>query len=134
MPLPPSALILLALSDLRKCEADPTRFLINMGTWHSPGDGLCRVCLAGAILAQTFKIPDDEIYVPRLFFMEDLDRALLAIDRFHLGWIDDGLKDLGLTLPKGMKPLQEIPEYSEEPEAFHQALTTLAQTFAAHGL
>lgn len=57
-----SELIELALSDLLKIERDP-RYEINMSVWHSgsldtaAGASPCYVCLAGSVLAKTFRIP-----------------------------------------------------------------------------
>ena len=64
LPDQPSALIRVALDDLKKCMGDPT-YEINMAKWHKPlanqgNSALCSVCLAGAVLAQTFKIPASE--------------------------------------------------------------------------
>jgi hypothetical protein len=62
-----SALLRLAVSDAQKCEADP-RYELDMGRWHEPitwegndGKDRCAVCMAGAILAQTFELlPSEE--------------------------------------------------------------------------
>ena len=117
LPDQPSALIRAALDDLKKCMADPT-YEINMATWHKPlinqGDSAhCSVCLAGAVLAQTFKMPSSEsISALRPFgesgiphgtrnplvqrFAGDIDK-LRAIDDFRAGAIYDGLISLGYS-------------------------------------
>ena len=52
----PSELIRLALKDLEACEKDPD-YEINMNVWHKPVGDQCMVCLAGAVMAQTFEMP-----------------------------------------------------------------------------
>ena len=117
LPDKPSALIRAALDDLKKCMADPT-YEINMATWHKPlvnqrDSAHCSVCLAGAVLAQTFKIPASEpIAALRPFgtpgvpanpldplvrrFHGDIDK-LRAIDDFRAGAILDGLISMGYS-------------------------------------
>jgi len=54
-----ACLIKVAHDDLVACERDP-RYVINMSRWHEPrADGKCLVCLAGAVMAKTMKIPVD---------------------------------------------------------------------------
>ena len=118
LPDQPSALIRVALDDLKKCMDDPI-YEINMGTWHKPIFGQynfisCSVCLAGSVLAQTFKIPASESIPPLRPFGEsgvpsapnnpmfrrfdsDIDK-LRAIDDFRAGAIVDGLISMGYAL------------------------------------
>lgn len=61
-----SALLRLAVADAQKCEADP-RYKLDMSQWHEPweeDDGVCSVCMAGAVMAQTLGAPIDESYGP----------------------------------------------------------------------
>ena len=51
-----SELIELAVRDVQACEADP-RYILNMGRWHAPRNGGCEVCMAGAVMAQTLRVP-----------------------------------------------------------------------------
>ncbi|KKN74287.1 hypothetical protein LCGC14_0392260 [marine sediment metagenome] len=53
LPRKPSALLKVALCDLKACERDP-EYTINMSYWHRPNaDGrCCEVCFAGTIMAQ----------------------------------------------------------------------------------
>ena len=49
-------LIQIAIDDMRKVKAD-NRYRICMSVWHEEYKGKCEVCMAGAILAKTFKTP-----------------------------------------------------------------------------
>ena len=123
LPDQPSALIRAALADLKKCMADPT-YVINMATWHKPlpeheppfgrtNSAQCSVCLAGAVLAQTFEMSASEsISALRPFgqtgvphnplnplvqrFASDIEK-LRAIDDFRAGAIIAGLISMGCS-------------------------------------
>jgi hypothetical protein len=60
-----SAAVDLAIGDLRKTMALPDVYAIHMGHWHTPPEekwpnatpARCNVCFAGAVMAQTLKLP-----------------------------------------------------------------------------
>jgi hypothetical protein len=61
-----SAAVDLAIGDLRKTMAMPDVYAVHMGHWHTPPDSNftdvlpstpCNVCFAGAVMAQTLKLP-----------------------------------------------------------------------------
>lgn len=55
-----SALLRIAVEDAQKAEATPG-YVLHMGTWHSPRhDGVCRVCMAGAVMAMRLEVPRDQ--------------------------------------------------------------------------
>ena len=57
-----SELLRLAVWDAVACEQMPETYELNMGLWHSPSQGICRVCMAGAVMAQTLRMhPDDSV-------------------------------------------------------------------------
>ncbi len=98
LPDKPSALLRLAVSDAQKCEADP-RYELRMSTWHRPNyynyqdaDSplpRCLVCMAGAVMAQTFGLDPSEQSDPEDCEDETTRRRLNAIDdmrRGHLLW------------------------------------------------
>ncbi len=90
-PLPdkPSALLRLALDDLKLVEGDD-RYCVAMLTWHQPFDGICHVCLAGAVLAKTCEIDPRERPVLS-YFGDSIHRQLYAINDFRRGEITHGL-------------------------------------------
>ncbi|MCY4356881.1 MAG: hypothetical protein OXD01_05090 [Gammaproteobacteria bacterium] len=56
LPDKPSALLRLALDDMKKCLGDADYYLDAM-RWHEPNEqkDVCQVCAAGAVIAQTLK-------------------------------------------------------------------------------
>ena len=58
LPDKPSQLLRLAVKDAQLCQQDPN-YRLDMGTWHSPVGSLCFVCMAGAVMAKTLKLPGD---------------------------------------------------------------------------
>lgn len=90
-----SDLLELAVRDSLKCEAEPARYRLDMGSWHSPGrDGICHVCLAGAVLAQTLGVAADEW----VNWTDVKGQAKLqAINEMRVGSFDDAAICLGLA-------------------------------------
>jgi len=96
-----SALLRLAVADAKKCEADP-RYSLHMSAWHiSPsyyGDK-CWVCMAGAVMAQTLKIPLTVNRSP-LDFDDDTEAKLGAINDMRCGFLISACQAVGVHLPK----------------------------------
>ena len=89
-------LLKLTVSDARKCQADD-RYIMYMGTWHRPvcaydmtdiikskDVGKCFVCMAGGIIAQTFKQPITDSISPS-DFGDDNYLKLDLIDDIRIG-------------------------------------------------
>jgi len=97
-----SALLRLALSDLKKVEAQPEVYRVDMQRWHipllaiGPGAVRCTVCLAGAVLAKTCQLKPRDVYNPTLGGETGpiplLDRQLYAIDRLRRGDVTGALR------------------------------------------
>lgn len=51
-----SDLLDLAVKDCKICEKDDY-YVLNMNSWHMYDGGLCYVCMAGAVMAQTMGVP-----------------------------------------------------------------------------
>lgn len=91
-----SARIRVAITDVKKCEADPA-YELDMSEWHRPfGFGaMCRVCLAGSVMAQTLGVPIDRECTPSTFEDEtkrdygQLARYLLELDAVRGGMLDN---------------------------------------------
>ena len=142
LPDQPSALIRVALADLQKCIDDPV-YKIDMRTWHKPVDSgtHCSVCLAGSVLAQTFKVPTSESIPAIRHFVDcnELDK-LEALDYFRTGNIFDGLILL-ICDPQGVSALDEISqlngsisEFDEHsPENFFDNMNAIADAFERCG-
>lgn len=93
----------LALKDFKSCIEDP-HYTIDLAVWHLPSaDGVCLVCLGGAVIAQTFGQSRTFESVP-----SDLDSRtdiiLGALDLLRLGRIDEAIRRFkGIATPPGVK-------------------------------
>lgn len=143
LPEKPSELIRLALNDLSLAEKDGA-YRIEMGLWHlstSYHDGKCAVCFAGAVMANTLKIPSN-VNVDPYDFPLSIRNKLLALDRFRTGAVREGLfallggkavRALDLDgLPAVLPP--NIPRYELSPILFKIALRELADSLERVGL
>ena len=136
-PSKPSELIRLALRDLRSVERSK-KYSVNMHAWHQPlSDQVCEVCLAGAVMARSLKVPHNlginpvELdtclgvsagwYAP-LSALNDL--RIGDLEQAALCWHECG----ALSGDRG------IPIYDETaPKAFHTAMEALAAEYEAAG-
>jgi len=85
LPTTLSGLLRCAVEDAKKCDKDP-RYTLDMTEWHQPIDGVCHVCMAGAVIAQRLKmLPivnflDDAFDIPE--WADDIDYMRLGGFRF----------------------------------------------------
>ena len=119
--LSPSALLLHALYDFRRCEFDP-EYSIRMSTWHSaalPGyNEPCAVCLAGSVMAKSLGASKDSNYTP-MHFGADIENVLIAVNCFRTGQIRFGLGVLGYDpVPKHIVDHAIASWHSISPEKF----------------
>ena len=103
-----SVLLNLALNDLELINKDPN-YIINMEYWQKETKGKpCEVCLAGSVLAKTFKVPRVDIAwlenvtgsketSDKLGIGEHLINKLKAIDYIRSGDLIMALLHLGHT-------------------------------------
>jgi len=136
LPDTPSALIRVALADLKKCEAMPG-YRIDMTTFHTPtSNDVCLVCLAGAVMAQTLGVMKGGYSTPA-HCPEELEK-LIALDCFRVGDVEMGLCELGIEAPQDLLELWrgelEFTDYHDDPAQFHQDMEALAKELEAHGL
>ena len=137
----PSQLILDALTDLRKCEADPN-YAINMGIWHSGTEGneICKVCLAGAVLAKTIEWDINEYSVcSEKDFEDDKELAdkMIALDYFRTGEIHGALCYLDMDqkyFEDKIEEFRKIPDYHDDREGFYEEMVNLASDLQALGM
>ena len=129
LPSLPSALIRLALADLRACERDD-RYFVDMRSHGPITDG--RVCLAGAVIVQTLGDTDFAGYG------SSVDDALQALDCFRVGLIDVGLKwlhaDKSELSEEWTQYARESEYYESDPDEFHDRMHRLADYLASCGL
>lgn len=136
LPDKPSDLIEVGLRDLEKIEKTPG-YSVDMGDWHSfyadteDSPVLCHVCLAGAVMAQTLGVPNDVDTTPydmrdRIGGDKALANKLLALDSFRVGYVREGVCDMDIEPPAGMKSTVAVPAYSDDPKLFKASLRELA--------
>ena len=143
LPDQPSALIRLALGDLQKCMADPV-YKIDMRHWHMPADdeSNCSVCLAGAVLAQTFKMLPSTLIHNLHYYLSDPNDSdkLAALDDFRTGDLVDGLIVMGFD-PQGNSALDGMgqlngglaPFDADDPKIFFDDMNTIADALERCG-
>jgi hypothetical protein len=154
LPDKPSELIRVALADLRKVEALPQIYRVNMDVWHrekrvpleSNEAPLCEVCLAGSMISQSLHANPNEHRGPEDFDQETTWK-LYALNEFRVGNVYDGLCYLS-NVPSGRLYAQKweelkgkdgarkytpIAEYTKGPEDFHRDMQTLASDLEAVG-
>ena len=141
LPDKPSALIRVALADLRKCEKDK-RYGIDMGNWHVPVDDgdpdepdepACYVCLAGAVMAKSLGAPIGESKSCGSYYVDAplVSDQLAALDEFRKGCVSDALGEIGISEPHRTMP---IPAYERGAEDFHKAMNDMADMLEREGL
>jgi len=129
-PSKPSELIRLALRDLKAVESDPD-YVVEMAEWHAPrDDGYCALCFAGAVMAKSLQMPRDLDYYFKFDFSPAWEAAFEALNGLRSGQTYKTNERFHVT---ERVPCRVIPEYSEDPAAFHLAMEALAAEYEAVG-
>lgn len=135
LPDKPSALIRVALADLRAVENSPN-YDVNMALWHCPAvdaDDTCTVCFAGAVMAQRLGADLNESSCPLDYDQETYDK-LVALNKFRQGKLGYGLGLMDIPLPEGFKRNWHVVEYETDREQFHEDMHNVASYLEEHGL
>lgn len=152
LPKKPSALILLALDDVRRAEK--AGYVINMGTWHTPMDQeslalmlgpeekpnkkqqikSCAVCFAGSVMACALNLDhtvngDAFDGVP-----SSLQAKMYALNAFREGSIKTGLEHMGLAIPAVLVDNMEVPDYEDDKKGFRRHMMIMADALERFGL
>lgn len=90
-----STLLHMACDDFRKVLLDPRYRISVRDDWHTQGMR-CAVCVAGAVIAKTYKA-DRRSSVDPEDFGEDAERRLETIDWLRHGSVPEALEALGRT-------------------------------------
>jgi hypothetical protein len=141
LPWTPSKLIRTSLFDLKKVEAMPEVYRINMDVWHREHrtDSICEVCLAGSMISQELGANPSEHRGPEDF---DADTCwkLYALNEFRVGNVFDGLCYLSdepssrlfaqkYEEAKGKDQCRKrvnVTEYTFSPEGFYRDMSRMA--------
>lgn len=137
-PLPDklSALICIALKDLRKAERSKD-YKVDMSMWHAP-NGVCRVCLAGAVMAFSLRMPKNVDFLntlapSSLFDNVETNNKLFALNHLRVGQVSSAL--FCLRREEIYQFDRKIPEYrpGRKNSGFYKALEKLAKDLKEAG-
>lgn len=147
LPDKPSELIKIALKDLTMVENTPG-YKIAMSSWHEPittsdQGPVCMVCLAGSVIAGTFKALIGSHQSPATITADKQTRdKLLSLDWLRMGQIkqflryngvpDDEANNLASRVQKSSGYLP-IKNYNSSPEKFKKALCRVSQILEDEG-
>lgn len=145
-----SALVRIALRDIRKAEKAADKYIIDMSTYHEPTQIVCQredtntiistqnvcvVCAAGSVMAFSLGAKIDQELEPYKF--PGNRQQLEAINNLRLGDVGNAYAYLnGGDVPKKVWGLQTImPNYDlKNPEPFHKAMEKLQAKLIKNGL
>ena len=137
LPDRPSALIRRALADQRDIEA-ADGYRVDNTVWHQPGrgDGICLVCLAGAVMARTLGTKATDSALPG-DFRDDVRThgKLLALDEFRCGRVGAGLSEALGRREQAWHDRYDraVTLYELDPKGFYEDMETLAADLEADG-
>jgi hypothetical protein len=122
----------LALTDLAKAEASPLH-RVDMNQWHrgiSDEDDVCRVCLAGSVMAFSLGANPKDTMAPH-FRGDGWSPILLALNELRGGFVGTAR----VMWPEGFKPTDpqlhpsdlscEVVPYAADPVLFRRQLEQL---------
>jgi hypothetical protein len=126
-----SELIRLALTDLRKVERNKN-YKVDMNTWHTP-NGVCRVCLAGAVMAGTLGADPTTVAAPSYYGRDS--GKLAALDEVRCGYLEDAIRAFtGKPAAQNVPFHKPMPEYTPRTKTkFHAAMRKVATQLAKLG-
>lgn len=134
LPNKPSALIRLALEDLKKVEKSKSYVIDMDNSIHAPQSWSkkCAVCFAGAVMAQAVKDPTLE--VDWGVWGEDTENKLRALDCFRTGDIEAGLEEMDLKHPRWLTKGVDVARYESDPKRFKKVMKELADVLESYKL
>lgn len=137
-----SGLVDLAARDIAAVHEDPDYRFMSLA-WHSPMDGICHVCIAGAVLAKSVGLPPSiridrpagvQAFIPGVAG-ERVMAKLHALDDVRIGRVDGALRRLGQRPPDGVSfNFEGHMTTGHFPEPGLAILRSLAARLALHGL
>ena len=135
LPDKPSQLLRRALRDLETVEKSP-HYRIQMDNWHRPAyGGVCEVCLAGSVIANSLEWDRKERVIPNMSDPEPLDefltKKIYAIDSFRCGDIREALQRLGGDYDRWADI--EVHDYHDNPDLFKRDMRNIARLLEANG-
>ena len=144
MPDKPSELLIVALNDLEKCEADDT-YIIKMGDWHLPvfygyRFHFCEVCFAGSVMAKSLGVSKRDYHNPNMHYKhgkkktgitDETNKKLIALNDFRVGDLWDGLLNMEINDErlKNIDAHRPMTKYKENPKQFKKDIRELIKYF-----
>lgn len=131
-----SALIRIALADLRKIERSK-RYGVDMNSWHTPlyGKGRCLVCFAGSVMAKTLSTSPYADTHPAHFGPDE--GKLRALDALRLGKVLVASGFLGINIDRVPRHLWNVNVQQYGPRSkgrFKRQMAKLARDLERAGL
>lgn len=126
-----SELIRVALVDMEIVERNPA-YKIDMGTWHAMGgEGVCEVCFAGAVMAQTMNVRPTRVGTGPSSFEDRLGNKFRALNALREGEVWFACEFLGVPYPSGMN--RSIADYHSDKTRFKRDMRKLADDLEEAG-
>lgn len=133
-----SALIFVALADLRKAEKSP-RYIVDMTTWHTPNSH-CAVCFAGAVMAFSLGASFKQDCIPA-DFSSATARKLVTLDKVRSGnfyaafrYLKPDSTPFQAQLAQDMQDRSQIPSYFISSARFKKEMLKAAKSLQKVGL
>jgi hypothetical protein len=147
LPNKPSALIRVAVEDLKQVERHKRLYKVDMDIYHCPlsyfddenNESIpdpkkpCYVCFAGSVIAKTLKADRTQELNPE-DFDSDTYKKLEALNLFRIGMIEKGLYKMDLEQPKYVAKEAKVVDYEDDPKEFKKEMLALANTLEGAGL
>ena len=107
-------------------------YKLDMGTWHSP-NGVCRVCMAGAVMARTLRVARGAFWSPGIVG-HHWSAAMWDINNFREGYWPDRRDDGGKAWPAMQLIQRDFLEYRDGGRAKWSTYLKAAKMLRAVGL
>ena len=120
-----SALIRVALVDLRKCEKDD-KYVINMDDWR----------FGRSVMVKTLNLTSTTHIVPSAFRDYSTFNKIRALNWAKSGVVSEALRyiPICMSISYTEKYDRHIVRYADDPELFHKQMSQLADDLEADGL
>lgn len=117
-----------ALADLEAVEKDE-RYVVDMESWHEPADGVCMVCLAGAVMANRLVCNPTVTLMPSMLHEA---QKLRSLNLLRMGIISGALEQFGIT-NSPLFPYAVIANYAKNRDQFFADMRGIITLLREHG-
>jgi hypothetical protein len=99
----------IAIRDFEEVSKNTADYRIDMGAWHTPYDGACSVCFAGAVMAGTCELPVAAHCHNGLFDAKSWQR-FTALNYLRMGCIKAAVNVMEIDWPADRKTVHISPD------------------------